>query len=161
MVPSAAFLALRMLGNCINYNARTIIWEQVHMKTNHVREKAKAGKPTIGCFLGLGSPNVAGLMANAGLDWVVIETEHNGLDSAEIEHMLRAIDGTETVPMVRVPSASGEPNSDARSGTNKSTLPGSPVGSGRHSAQDRPLSSVSSTRTRPPRVWASRITSET
>ena len=76
------------------------------MKTNHVREKAKAGKPTIGCFLGLGSQNVAGLMANAGLDWVVIETEHNGLDSAEIEHMLMAIKGTDTIPLVRVPSAS-------------------------------------------------------
>ena len=76
------------------------------MKTNHVRQKLKAGKPTIGCFLGLGSPSVAELMAHAGFDWLVIETEHNGLDSAEIEHMLRAIDGTDTVPLVRVPSPS-------------------------------------------------------
>jgi 2-keto-3-deoxy-L-rhamnonate aldolase RhmA len=76
------------------------------MKTNHVREKLQVGKPTIGCFLGLGSPSVAELMAHAGFDWLVIETEHNGLDSAEIEHMLRAIDGTDTVPLVRVPSSS-------------------------------------------------------
>ena len=75
------------------------------MKTNHVREKLKAGKPTIGCFLGLGSPNVAGLMAHAGLDWLVIETEHNGLDSAEVEHMLMAVAGTDVVPIVRVPSS--------------------------------------------------------
>ena len=75
------------------------------MKTNHVREKVKAGKPTIGVFLGLGSPNVAGLMAHAGFDWLVIETEHNGLDSAEIEHMLMAVDGTDVVPIVRVPSS--------------------------------------------------------
>ena len=75
------------------------------MKTNHVRENLRAGKPTIGCFLGLGSPNVAGLMAHAGFDWLVIETEHDSLDSAQVEHMLMAMDGTDVVPIVRVPSA--------------------------------------------------------
>jgi 4-hydroxy-2-oxoheptanedioate aldolase len=75
------------------------------MQTNWVREKLRAGQPTIGCFLGLGSPNVAELMAHAGFDWLVIETEHNGLDSAEIQHMLMAINATATIPIVRVPSA--------------------------------------------------------
>ncbi|MBC7810633.1 MAG: 2,4-dihydroxyhept-2-ene-1,7-dioic acid aldolase [Burkholderiales bacterium] len=75
------------------------------MKTNRVREKMRAGQPTIGCFLGLGSPNVAELLAHAGFDWLVIETEHNGLDSAEIQHMLMAINGTETVALVRIPSS--------------------------------------------------------
>lgn len=75
------------------------------MKTNWVREKLRAGEPTIGCFLGLGSPNVAELLAHAGFDWLLIETEHNALDSAEIEHMLMAISGTETIAMVRVPSS--------------------------------------------------------
>jgi 2-keto-3-deoxy-L-rhamnonate aldolase RhmA len=55
--------------------------------------------------MGLGSPNVAELLAHAGFDWLVIETEHNGLDSAEIEHMLMAMNGTETIPLVRVPSS--------------------------------------------------------
>ena len=75
------------------------------MMTNHVRQRLAAGEPTIGAFLGLGSPGVAGLMANAGFDWLVIETEHNALDSAEIEHMLMAMAGTDTVPIVRVPSS--------------------------------------------------------
>ncbi len=75
------------------------------MQTNRVRQKVRAGQPTIGSFLGLGSPNVAELMAHAGFDWLVIETEHNSLDSAEIEHMLMAISGTSTVPLVRVPSS--------------------------------------------------------
>jgi 2-keto-3-deoxy-L-rhamnonate aldolase RhmA len=73
------------------------------MAANPVREKWKAGKPTIGCFLGLGSPHVAGLMAHAGYDWLVIETEHNAMDMAQVEQMLTAIQGTETVPLVRVP----------------------------------------------------------
>lgn len=75
------------------------------MRTNWVREKLRAGQPTVGCFLGLGSPNVAELLAHAGFDWLVIETEHNGLDSAEIQHMLMAMSGTKTIPLVRVPSA--------------------------------------------------------
>jgi len=75
------------------------------MRTNRVREQMRAGQATIGCFLGLGSPNVAELLAHAGFDWLVIETDHNGLDSAEIQHMLMAMSGTEAVPLVRVPSA--------------------------------------------------------
>jgi 2-keto-3-deoxy-L-rhamnonate aldolase RhmA len=75
------------------------------VRTNWVREKLKAGQATLGCFLGLGSPNVAELLACAGFDWLVVETEHNGLDSAEIEHMLMAMNGTQTIPLVRVPSA--------------------------------------------------------
>jgi 2-dehydro-3-deoxyglucarate aldolase len=75
------------------------------MRNNLVREKLKNNQPTIGCALGLGSPNVAELLATAGFDWLVIETEHNGLDSAEVEHMLRAMNGSETIPLVRVPSS--------------------------------------------------------
>ena len=45
------------------------------------------------------------LLAHAGYDWLVIETEHNALDSAQIEHMLMAMNGTETIPIVRIPSA--------------------------------------------------------
>ena len=75
------------------------------MRTNWVREKILAGQPTIGCFMGLGSPNLAELLAHAGYEWLIIETEHNALDTAQIEHMLMAINGTETIPIVRIPSA--------------------------------------------------------
>jgi len=75
------------------------------MRTNWVREKVLANEATLGCFLGLGSPNVAELLAHAGFGWLVIETEHNGLDAAEVQHMLMAMNGTETIPLVRIPSA--------------------------------------------------------
>ena len=75
------------------------------MRTNWVREKLLAGRPTLGIFMGLGSPNVAELLAHAGFDWLVIETEHNALDSAEIQHMLMALNATDAVPLVRVPSS--------------------------------------------------------
>ncbi len=75
------------------------------MRTNIVREKLRRGKAALGCFMGLGSPNLAEMLAHAGFEYLVIETEHNGLDSAEIQQMLMAINGTDTIPLVRIPSA--------------------------------------------------------
>ena len=75
------------------------------MKTNAVRQKILAGQATLGSFIGLGSANVAELLAHAGFDWLVIETEHNGLDSAEVEHLLMAMSSAEVTPIVRIPSA--------------------------------------------------------
>ena len=68
------------------------------MRTNRVRQMLKDGQTVIGSFMGLGSPSVAELLGHAGFDFLVIETEHNALDSAEIEHMLRAVGCTEAVP---------------------------------------------------------------
>jgi 4-hydroxy-2-oxoheptanedioate aldolase len=74
------------------------------MKTNWVRAAVRGGQPTVGCFSGLGSPAVVELLAQAGFDWLVIETEHNAVDLVQVEHMLRAVSGTDTIPLVRVPS---------------------------------------------------------
>ena len=49
------------------------------MKDNRVLQNIKNGKSAIGCFLGLGSPTVAEMMGLAGMDWLVVETEHNAL----------------------------------------------------------------------------------
>jgi 4-hydroxy-2-oxoheptanedioate aldolase len=75
------------------------------VRTNHVRQRLRNGQATIGCFLGLGSPSVAELLAHAGFDWLIIETEHNAVDIAQVEHMLMAINGTDAIPLVRVPSS--------------------------------------------------------
>ena len=73
------------------------------MKDNRVRQKVITGEAAVGCFLGLGSPSVAELLAYSGYEWLLVETEHNALDSAQVEHMLMAIDGSGAMPMVRVP----------------------------------------------------------
>lgn len=75
------------------------------MHTNDVLRKLRAGEATIGCFVGLGSPNVVELLGHSGIDWVIIETEHNGLDAAEVEHLVRAAGTTPAVPCVRIPSS--------------------------------------------------------
>jgi len=73
------------------------------MRKNWVRDKLKNGQSTIGSFLGLGSPHVAELLANAGLDWLVIEMEHTAVDWVDVEKIMMAMNRTETIPIVRVP----------------------------------------------------------
>ena len=75
------------------------------MQSNFVLEKLQRGEKTFGSFLGMGSPTVAELLTHAGCEWLLIEMEHNGLDMAQVEHILMAVKGTDTVPMVRIPSA--------------------------------------------------------
>ena len=75
------------------------------MRTNYVRDKVRNGKRAFGSFLGMGSATVAELLAHGGCEWLLIEMEHNGLDMAEVEHILMAVNGTDTIPMVRIPSA--------------------------------------------------------
>ncbi len=75
------------------------------MQSNFVLEKVRSGEKTFGSFLGMGSATVAELLGHAGCEWLLIEMEHNGLDMAEVEHILMAIGGTNAVPLVRIPSA--------------------------------------------------------
>ena len=75
------------------------------MRDNWVRKKLNRGEPTIGCYLGLGSPHIAELLAHAGFDWLVLETEHSAVDIAQVEHMMMAMSRTETIPIVRLMNA--------------------------------------------------------
>ena len=75
------------------------------MRSNTVRQKVRSGENSFGCFMGMGSPTIGELLAHAGCEWLMVEMEHNGLDMAEVEQMLMAMNGTGTIPMVRIPSA--------------------------------------------------------
>jgi 4-hydroxy-2-oxoheptanedioate aldolase len=71
------------------------------MRENWVRKKLKAGESVLGLHVGLGSPNVTELLAHAGFDWLILEAEHSAIDSAQVEHMLMAMNGTQTIPLLR------------------------------------------------------------
>jgi 2-keto-3-deoxy-L-rhamnonate aldolase RhmA len=68
-----------------------------------LKEKLRAGKAVHGAWLSLPDPVVAEIFATAGFDYVLFETEHSpwGLESLQIA--LMAFNGTDTVPIVRVP----------------------------------------------------------
>lgn len=72
------------------------------MRDNLVKQALQNGKATMGTFLGLGSPHVTELLAHAGFDWLVLETEHSAVDAPQVETMLMAMSGTDTTPIVRV-----------------------------------------------------------
>lgn len=65
---------------------------------------AEASRPLVGMWVCSASPVIAEICAGAGLDWILIDTEHapNGLESTLAQ--LQAVAGTEATPVVRVPS---------------------------------------------------------
>jgi 4-hydroxy-2-oxoheptanedioate aldolase len=70
-----------------------------------LRKRLLAVEPTLGCFVGLGSPSVAELLSHVGFDWLVIEAEHTPLAFSELQHILRATSASGTDTLVRVPYA--------------------------------------------------------
>jgi 4-hydroxy-2-oxoheptanedioate aldolase len=71
------------------------------MARNGLRERIHAGETTFGCWLGLGSPLAAELVARAGYDWVVVDLEHGAGTESELLAHLTAIEGTGAAALVR------------------------------------------------------------
>ncbi len=71
---------------------------------NPLREKLKAGMPTIGGWLTLNNSSLAELMASVGYDWIVADCEHSTISYDDLVHICQGIDcaGTGTVPLARV-----------------------------------------------------------
>jgi 2-keto-3-deoxy-L-rhamnonate aldolase RhmA len=67
-----------------------------------IRERVRAGEPTIGVWLGYGSPLVAEDCARAGFDWAVIDTEHGMGTEADVLGQLFALRASGAAAIVRV-----------------------------------------------------------
>ncbi len=78
------------------------------MRVNHVRRRLQAGEPSIGTWLSLPSPEAAEYVAELGLDWLVVDTEHNPIDITTLARMFMAMRTSGIAPMVRVPWNSPE-----------------------------------------------------
>ena len=72
------------------------------MKHNIVKDKLRAGKPSVGSWLSLCSPVAAEYMAHVGFDWLVVDTEHSPVDMETVDSCFQAICTTPTMPMARV-----------------------------------------------------------
>jgi 2-keto-3-deoxy-L-rhamnonate aldolase RhmA len=68
-----------------------------------VKEKLRSGDVAIGSWLTLGSPSSAEIMAHAGFDFLIIDGEHTAAGLDTVQHILQAMNGTDTVPVLRVP----------------------------------------------------------
>jgi 4-hydroxy-2-oxoheptanedioate aldolase len=70
------------------------------MKMNIVKDMLRAGKTAIGTTASLTSP--AGLLADAGFDFLLFDTQHSAVGIKELQHQLKAMKGKKAIPIIRV-----------------------------------------------------------
>src|SRR5699024_12339853 len=75
------------------------------MKKN-IKDKLRNNQIVSGCFIGTHSTYLADIAGHIGFDFILIDNEHGAFSWGEVEEMIRAIDTTDSVPFVRVPSSS-------------------------------------------------------
>src|SRR3954466_15207863 len=70
---------------------------------NEFKRALLAGKPQIGLWGSLSSSYTAEVIAGAGFDWILIDTEHSPADLENVLGQLQAIAAYPTAAVVRVP----------------------------------------------------------
>lgn len=72
------------------------------MLARRIKEKIRGGEPSLGSWMSMAHPSIAEILAMAGWDWVVIETEHTAIDVSEVLRLIIAIEQRGSVPLVRL-----------------------------------------------------------
>jgi 4-hydroxy-2-oxoheptanedioate aldolase len=73
------------------------------MKTNPVKAKLRAGKPTFGTWLSLGNLHATRVLARSGFDWLTLDMEHAAIDWSQAAMIFAAVADAGCVPLCRVP----------------------------------------------------------
>ena len=68
-----------------------------------LKSRWSAGEVTLGAWCMVPSALSAEALASSGFDWVLVDMQHGGMDYQTAVEMIRAIDLTPAVPIVRVP----------------------------------------------------------
>jgi len=71
---------------------------------NPLRRKFEAKETAYGLWVTLESATVSEIAAEMGLDWICIDMEHGSLDYRDVVHHARAVRGSDTAVLVRVPA---------------------------------------------------------
>ncbi|MCE9619634.1 MAG: 2,4-dihydroxyhept-2-ene-1,7-dioic acid aldolase [Planctomycetes bacterium] len=72
------------------------------MLARAIKEKLRRGEPSIGTWMSMAHPSIAEILAMAGYDWVVVETEHTAIDVSEVLRLIIAIEQRGSIPLVRL-----------------------------------------------------------
>jgi len=72
-------------------------------RPNPLKERLKSGRKSFGCWLSLGSPMAAEMLAQVGYDFLLIDNEHGPWGLSECVGLLQAMSGTSTASVMRVP----------------------------------------------------------
>jgi len=70
----------------------------------NVKNKIINNKLTVGSWITIGNPTVAEILSNAGYDWLVIDLEHTTISLDQAGDLIRIIDLSGSVPLVRLTS---------------------------------------------------------
>jgi 4-hydroxy-2-oxoheptanedioate aldolase len=74
------------------------------MRPNPVKQALKAGRPSVGTWLSLGSITAARFLARSGFAWLTVDIEHSLVDWETATHMFASIADAGCVALARVPS---------------------------------------------------------
>src|ERR671923_1512806 len=74
------------------------------MRPNPVKQALKAGKPSVGTWLSLGSITAARFLARSGFAWLTVDVEHSLVDWETATHMFASIADAGCTALARVPS---------------------------------------------------------
>jgi len=72
------------------------------MLARKIKETMLRGEPSLGTWMSLAHPSIAEILAMAGYDWVVIDTEHSCIDVSEVLRLIIAIEQRGSIPLVRL-----------------------------------------------------------
>jgi 4-hydroxy-2-oxoheptanedioate aldolase len=72
------------------------------VRENKVKKKLQAGGVSIGSWLAFESPLSAEIMAAAGFEWLMIDTEHGPITGSAAIHLINACRAADCVPFLRV-----------------------------------------------------------
>ena len=73
----------------------------MELQKNTFRQKLNEKPVTYGCWLGLPDNSAAEIMASAGFDWLLIDSEHAPFDLRSIMSHLQVMAGYDVAPIVR------------------------------------------------------------
>jgi 2-keto-3-deoxy-L-rhamnonate aldolase RhmA len=73
------------------------------MRDNNMKRIIRSGRPAIGSTVTIPDPFVAEVMGGAGMDFLIIETEHSPMSATLLQTILIALRASESTIVVRVP----------------------------------------------------------
>lgn len=78
-------------------------------RASDLRASIRRGDPVVGGWVSIGHPAVAEITADAGPDFVVVDTEHAPTSVESVADALRGVDAADGLGLVRVPEADPVP----------------------------------------------------
>src|SRR5262245_28899258 len=69
-----------------------------------LKARMRAGEATVGSWITLGHCAIAEIMGKAGFDWLVVDLEHSTISIERAGELIRTIDQSGVVPLVRLTS---------------------------------------------------------